>query len=400
MFRIHFVSAIRTLLKNRGVSIINVCGLTMGLTAFLFIMHYLFYEVSFDSFFPESKSIYRVNSDIKTGEELFYHGAKTSRALYFACKKDVPGIEANGDAYFESCLIRFEEAQLAQQSVLWVDEGFEKVFPFHLTKGTIDFTRPLTGIIAESKVAPVFGKQDPIGKIMKVNEGMPVEITGVYEDLPSNTHFTADYFISVKTWEKYGWISRSPDWNSGGFWNYIKLKPGVKIKSIEETLSKLVNTNTRRRVSERKATIFLQPVSDLHYIRGLEGEMGSQTNQKSLFFLFIIALLTILIAWINYVSLSTALASKRADEIGMRKLIGASKFHIWLQSFFETVILNLAAIILSLILYRLLLNSFARFFEIPLSQAVFPTKYVIWSLIGIAFIGVLFSSLYNTLTLI
>jgi len=185
-----------------------------------------------------------------------------------------------------------------------------------------------------------------------------------------------------------------------GFWNYIKLKPGVKIKSIEETLSKLVNTNTRRRVSERKATIFLQPVSDLHYIRGLEGEMGSQTNQKSLFFLFIIALLTILIAWINYVSLSTALASKRADEIGMRKLIGASKFHIWLQSFFETVILNLAAIILSLILYRLLLNSFARFFEIPLSQAVFPTKYVIWSLIGIAFIGVLFSSLYNTLTLI
>jgi putative ABC transport system permease protein len=76
MFRIHFVSAIRTLLKNRGVSIINVCGLTMGLTAFLFIMHYLFYEVSFDSFFPESKSIYRVNSDIKTGEELYTSPAK------------------------------------------------------------------------------------------------------------------------------------------------------------------------------------------------------------------------------------------------------------------------------------------------------------------------------------
>ena len=381
MLRIHFVSAIRTLLKNRSVSIINVCGLTMGLTAFLFIMHYLFYEVSFDSFFPESKTIYRVNSDIKTGEELFYHGAKTSRALYFACKNDVPGIEANGDAYFESCLIRFEESHLAQQSVLWVDEGFEKVFPFHLTKGTIDFTRPLTGIIAESKVAPVFGKQDPIGKIMKVNEGMPVEITGVYKDLPSNTHLTADYYISVKTWEQYGWISRSPDWNSGGYWNYIKLKPGIKIKSVEETLSKLVNTNTRRRVSERTAIIHLQPVSDLHYIRGLEGEMGSNTNQKSLFFLFVIALLTILIAWINYVSLSTALASKRADEIGIRKLIGASKFNIWLQSFFETVILNVAAIILSLVLYRILLNAFARFFEIPLSQAIFPAKYVIWSLI-------------------
>ena len=372
----------------------------MGLTAFLFIVNYLFYETSFDSFFPGSESIYRINSDIKTGDELFYHGAKTSRALYFACKKDVPGIEANGDAYFESCLIRFGESQLAQQSVLWVDEGFEKVFPFHLIKGIIDFTRPLTGIIAASKVTPVFGNQNPIGKIMKVNEGMPVEITGVFEDLPSNTHFTADYFISLTTWEQYGWISKRPDWNSGGYWNYIKLKQGVEIKSIEETLSKLVNSNSTRRVIERSATIFLQPLSDLHYIRGLEGEMGSQTNQKSLFFLFIIALLTILIAWINYVSLSTALAAKRADEIGMRKLIGASKFHIWLQSFIETALLNLAAIILSLTLYMTFLNSFAQFFEIPLSQAVFPKKYVIWSLIGVALTGILFSSIYNTMTLI
>jgi putative ABC transport system permease protein len=80
--------------------------------------------------------------------------------------------------------------------VLWLDEGFEKVFPLRLIKGSIDFTIPLTGIIARSKVSAVFGNEEPIGKIMKVNEGMPVEITGVYYDLPSNSHFTADYFIS------------------------------------------------------------------------------------------------------------------------------------------------------------------------------------------------------------
>jgi putative ABC transport system permease protein len=399
MFKIHFLSAQRTLLKNRGISIINVCGLTMGLTAFLFIIHYLFYEISFDSFFPESDSIYRINSDIKTGEEIFYHGTKTSRGLYFALKKDVPGIEANGDAYFESCLIRYEDRQLAQQRVLWVDEGFEKVFPFRFSKGVADFARPLTGIIAQSKVSGVFGNEDPIGKIMKVNEGMPIEITGVYNDLPSNTHLTADYFISVKTWENYNWISRNPDWNYNGYWNYIKLSPGIDLKTMEKTITDLVNTNTTRRVNQRTATIFLQPLSDLHYIRGLEGEMGSQTNQKSLFILFIIALLTIIIAWINYVNLSTALSSKRADEIGMRKLIGASSFHIWLQSLIETVILNLMAIILAVILYRTFLNAFANYFYIPLSQAVFPVKFVIWSLLGIALIGIIFSSIYNTLTL-
>ena len=399
MYRIHFLSALRTLLKNRGVGIINVCGLTMGLTAFLFIIHYLFYEISFDSFFPDSGSVYRVNMDTQNGSEKFYHGSKTSRGLYFACKKDVPGIDANGDAYFESCLIKYKEAQLAQQRVLWVDDGFEKVFPFNITKGNVDFTRPLTGIIAQSKVPAVFGNEDPIGKIMKVNEGMPVEITGVYDDLPSNTHLTADYFISLKTWEQYNWISRNPDWNYNGYWNYIRLKPGVNIKNMEETLTSLVNTNTARRVNQRTATIFLQPLSDLHYIRGLEGEMGSQTNQKSLFFLLIIALLTILIAWINYVNLSTALAAKRADEIGMRKLIGASGFHIWVQSFIETLILNLLALFISFILYRSLLHPFATYFEIPLSQAVFPMKYIIWSLLGISLLGIFFSSLYNTLTL-
>jgi putative ABC transport system permease protein len=399
MLKIHFLSAHRTLLKNRGISIINVCGLTMGLTAFLFIIHYLFYEISFDSFFPESNYIYRINTDIKTGEEVFYHGTKTSRGLYFALKKDVPGIEANGDAYFESCLIRYEDKKLAQQRVLWVDEGFEKVFPFKFSEGIADFARPLTGIIAQSKVSGMFGKEDPVGKIMKVNEGMPIEITGVYDDLPSNTHLEADYFISVKTWENYNWISRNPDWNFNSYWNYIKIKPGVSINNLEKTLTDLINTNTTRRLAQRTATVSLQPLSDLHFIRGLEGEMGAQTNQKSLFILFIIAILTIIIAWINYVNLSTALAAKRADEIGMRKLIGASGLHIWLQSFIETVILNFMAVLLSVILYCAFLNAFANYFEIPLSQAVFPIKYVIWSLIGIAIIGIIFSSIYNTLTL-
>ncbi len=195
----------------------------------------------------------------------------------------------------------------------------------------------------------MFGNDDPIGKIMRVNEGMPVEITGVFDDLPSNTHLTADYFISLKTWEQYGWISRNPDWNYNGYWNYIKLSPGVNLKTMEETLTDLVNANITQRVTQLKTTISLQPLSDLHYIRDLEGEMGSQTNQKSLIFLFIIALLTIIIAWINYVNLSTALATKRADEIGMRKLIRVLHFISGLQSFIETMILSVLVMLFTII---------------------------------------------------
>jgi|WetSurMetagenome_2_1015567.scaffolds.fasta_scaffold00002_120 putative ABC transport system permease protein len=399
MIKIHFLSAQRSLRKNRSIAIINICGLTLGLTAFIFILHYLFYELSFDSFFPGSSSVYRINSDIKTGEEVFYHGTKTSRGLYFALRNEVPGIATNGDAYFESCLIRFAERQAARQRVLWVDEGFEKVFPLHFIKGTADFTRPLTGIIARSKVPVLFGLEDPVGKIMKVNEGMPVEITGVFDDLPSNTHLTADYFISLKTWEHYNWISRNRDWNYNGYWNYVKLSPGVDLKAMEETLTRLVNTNTSERVSQRKSIITLQPLSDLHFVRGLDGEMGSQTNPKSLIVLSVIALLTIIIAWINYVNLSTALAAKRADEIGMRKLIGASGLHLWLQSFIETAILNIVVLLFTIILYRILLNPFALYFKVPLSQAVVPVRYVFISLVAVLLLGILLTSLYNSVTL-
>src|ERR1019366_113959 len=113
-------------------------------------------------------------------------------------------------------------------------------------------------------------------------------------------------------------ISKDPDWNWNGYWNYVKLKPGVTPQRMEETLTNLVNSNTNKGNNTHKSKVFLQPLSDLHYFRGLEGEMGSQTNQRSLFILFVIALLTILIAWINYVNLSTAMSSKRAHEIGMR----------------------------------------------------------------------------------
>ena len=399
MFKIHLLSAIRTLLKSKSVNIINICGLTIGLTAFLLITHYLVYEVSFDTFFPESSRIYRVNMDIRNGSDLFYHGAKTSRGVYFSCKDGIPGISEYGDAYFESCLVRYEDVQLAEQRILWVDKGFENVFPFRMVRGTIDFENPLKGIISLSKVQPLFGNEDPIGKIMRVNEGMTIEVTGIYEDLPANSHLTADYFVSIPTWEYYRFISRGPSWNYNGYWNYIKTDPGINIANLEQTLSEIINQNSYRDNDLRKSTVFLQPVKDLHYIRGLEGELGSQTSQKSLYFLLVIAILTIVIAWINYIDLSTALSVKRADEIGMRKLIGASGFHLWIQSFIEIIFINLIAVIISYLLYRLLIIPFAGYFDIPLKQAYVPAKYIVIGLVSVTLIGIFFSSIYNTFTL-
>lgn len=159
----------------------------------------MLYEFSFDRFIPDSNQVYRVNFKIEKEAETVYNGAKTPRALYFALKTDVPEIEAHTVTYFEKCLVSYKEISFANQDVLWVEDGFEKVFPLEMSHGVADYSLPRAGIISETAAKAYFGNENPIGEIIGINQGMPIEITGVFKDLPSNTHFSAQYFASIKT---------------------------------------------------------------------------------------------------------------------------------------------------------------------------------------------------------
>ena len=209
MIKIIFLSAVRSLLKYKQISLINILGLVFGFTSFLFTIHYIIYEFSFDSFIPKSENVYRINLELKKEGETIYKGAKSPRGLYFAIQNEIPEVEANGVAYFEKCLVSFEEINFANQDVLWVSEDFENVFPLEMIEGVADYSRPRTGTISETAAKALFRNQNPIGKIMKVNQGMPIEITGIFKDLPSNTHLTAQYFASIKTWVEMEAIGES-----------------------------------------------------------------------------------------------------------------------------------------------------------------------------------------------
>ena len=198
MLRIIFISAFRSLLKYKHMSVINLIGLIAGLTSFLFAVHYILFEFSYDSFFQKSENVYRVNLEVQKEGQSIYHGAKTPRALFFAMKREIPEIEANGLAYFEKCLVSYQDRNIANQDVLWVSEDFEKVFPLEMIEGVADYSRPRTGVISATRAKALYGNENPIGKIMGVNQGMPIEITGIFKDLPPNTHLQAQYFVSVK----------------------------------------------------------------------------------------------------------------------------------------------------------------------------------------------------------
>lgn len=401
MLRIHFLSALRALLKNRAVAFINIAGLAISLTAFIFILHYYLYERSFDTFFNGSEQVFRVNLTIdKNGQQLF-NGAQTPRALYFAAKEQIPEVEANTITYFESCLIRVNNQSFNSQPVLWVDEGFDKVFSLQFEQGKADFKRPLTAIVSSLKAKSLFGKENAVGKIIKVNEGMPVEVTGVYTELPANTHLNADYFISLKTFVHYGWIAATGDWTGNNWWNYLRLKPGCSFKAVEQKLDAIGGSNMLFLKEKGQTAHFsLQPLKEVHYLSGLTGEFGAVTNKQSLYNLLFLGIFIIVIAWINLVNLSTARAEKMKFELGVKKILGAAKWHLWLQSFFECLLINAIAFAISFFIYRILLGSFAQLFSLPFSNAYVPLRQLIWYLVIVFIAGIIFSSLSGTFNII
>jgi putative ABC transport system permease protein len=400
MLKLIFLSAFRGLLKYKSITVINLLGLVLGITSFLFIQHYLLFEFSSDGFFPKPGNVYRVNLEIEKAGERIYNGAKTSRGLYDALKKDIPEVEANGISYFEKCFLKYEKASFANQDVLWVDEGFEKVFPMEMVAGKADYSRPRAGIVSQTMAKALFGNENPIGKIVGINQGMPMEVTGVFKDLPSNSHLNAQVFATIKTWVEMGAISTAGSWRDDSWWNYVRLKKGASAELVAEKINQLSKTHMDfLREDNRKAHFWLQPLSDLHFISGIDGEMGAHTNRTSLYNLIAIALITLIIAWINYANLAMTHSEARSQQIRMRKLIGAANIHLWQQSLAESIILNVSALILSLALYFIFLPAFAGIFSIPIAGAHVPTFYMFVLSAGIITTGILLSSLYHSVAL-
>lgn len=142
--------------------------------------------------------------------------------MFYAIREEIPEVEANGCAYFEKCQVLFEDTYYANQDILWVSEDFENVFPLQMVKGIADYSKPRLGIISETAAKALFHDTDPVGKIMIVNGEKHIEITGIFSDLPSNTHLTAQYFVSYKTWIEMDVMNNRADWSGGGWWNYIR----------------------------------------------------------------------------------------------------------------------------------------------------------------------------------
>jgi len=399
MLRNYFKIAFRNFRKQKLFSLINLFGLTVGLSCFLLIALYIFDELTYDRFHKNADSIYRV-IETKTSAD-----GKESRVVSVAAniatrsKKDFPEV---ADATRFSMLGRTNVSNPENDKVFYEDYSFSdasflKIFDFPLLDGDRNtaLVEPHSVVLTDETALKIYGKKDVVGKALTTDgDSIPYKVTAVIS-IPDNSHLKFHLLFSESTLNASQRMMdfMTNDWSSNSFVTYLLLK-NKNAQQTANSIGQLVKSN-RKEGEGGKSNFALQPLKDIHfYSTGFDGNTDKAGNITHMYVFGIVALFVLLIACINYMNLTTARFAGRSKEIAVRKVAGASRKNLIRQFLTEASLLTFTALILSLGIVKLVLPRFNAFTEKQLSFG-FNTDYRIWlGVFGIAILVGLLSGIY------
>jgi putative ABC transport system permease protein len=356
MLKNYLKIAFRNISRHKGYTFLNVAGLAIGIAACLLIALYVRNELSYDTYHTAADRLYRVAIDIqtKTGNRVF---AQTSAPLAAALQRDFPQVEkATRLSKQSNQLVTYgPEKNFYENNFYLADPSIFEVFSLPLLKGNAQTALNLPGtlVITAELAKKYFGNAEPLGKILKVNNE-PFEVTGVLQSLPYNSHLKMDLITSLATWEKQDWYKKdvADNWHSTMFYTYIKAKEQVNIPVFEKQVVNAADKYVREQIKDWGFGYhyFLQPVKAIHLHSQLKDEAQVPGNAINVYILMVVAVLIILIASLNYINLTTAQSANRAKEVGVRKVIGATKRPLMIQFLCESLLLTFMALLLALVI--------------------------------------------------
>ena len=364
MLRNYLRVALRNLSKNPSSTLINVIGLGTGLVCFILIILFVKDELSYDRFHKAPEQVFRVVKDFVNDDKSRIPDATTPPALAPAMQKDLPEV-AQVTRLFPSWgaryLFKVGDKKMNEQGVMRVDSNFFEVFTFPFLKGNKQsaFAQARSIILTAKSAKKYFGDDDPIGKTITVDAGggtdYPVIVTAVLKDVPLNSHFSFDFLIPLK----FGNVDLSTDWGWYNFYTYVRLKPGVNPKSFESKLQPLF----KKYQPDNTNIFYSQALTDIHLDSRLKWELGNNGDRSYVHIMLAIAIFVIIIAGINYINLATARSSKRAKEVGIRKVAGAHRTLLMGQFLCESVIIVFCSLIVSIVAAALILPFFNQLMD-------------------------------------
>lgn len=348
---VHFVKVIfRYLTRKMFFTCLNIAGLAIGLASCIVIYLFAVNEVSYDQFHRDSNRLYRVLRQSSING-MPYNIGVTAAPFAPALQQDFSGhIEATTRALPFSSLFTYEDKSFLEEELLLADSNFFEVFSYPLYRGDpSSVLRTGNGIvISKSLSEKYFGSEEPVGKIIRLDDQYDMIVTGVLDDLPGNTHLRFDAVGSINIAEEEDWYS---DWWGNAFYTYVKLyhqaDPTVLKKAFPEFMEKYFGDDFQRQGS--KVGLTLESLQDIYFNNDTRYENNVMHGDRRHVFIFgSVGILLLLLAAINYINLATAQASSRAKEVGIRKTLGSGKGTVAFQFLAESLLLAVLSMVLAI----------------------------------------------------
>src|SRR5690554_2459349 len=370
MWKNHFTLALRNLLRSKTFSAINILGLAIGIAICLVIVLFIKNELAYDDFHEKADRIVRVvfRGSVQ-GEEM--NEAHVMPPVAEALLAEYPEVEAaTRMRRMGYPKVSFGDKSFRNHRAAFVDSNFFQVFTFPLAKGdpATALKEPHTLVLSESTAERYFGEEDAMGKELWMNEGRDLfVVTGIMEDMPLHSHFHFDLIVSMATFPE----ARNPSWMVSEFYTYLVMPPKYDYRLLEEKLPTVTEkyigpqlqeawgiTFDQFRQAGNDIGLFLQPLQSIHLYSDMRGELGANGDVQYLYIFGAVAAFMLLIACINFMNLSTASASRRAKEIGVRKTLGSGPRQLVAQFLTESIFLSYLALVIAVLLMKLALPVF------------------------------------------
>lgn len=399
MFKSFHKISFRNLVRQKGYSIINLSGLTLGLTVGFTIFLYIFNELSYDNYHKNPEQIYRVSIKGNLGD-MPIDVAVTPGVLGQNLKKDMPEVKSYTKFEYQTNdhLFSAGENKFYENHLVFADNYFSDIFAIQFIYGDQQraLLNPYSMVLTKSVSDKLFPGINPVGEQVKLNNNAYYNITGVIEDLPDETHLPINVIASFETLVRENGTRILEEWGSLMYYTYIRLYPGVNLEAFKEKLSLYINHKMRDDLGETNINLYpyLQNVKEIHLQSNILGELATNGEMSYIYILMAIAIGILFIAGINFMNLSTARSSNRAKEVSIRKIYGASKWQLIIQFLGESVFLSMISCVISMSLIELILPVFNNLTSINIQLNYSDDGLILLFFLSIAFIFGIFSGSY------
>ncbi|MBO6659631.1 MULTISPECIES: ABC transporter permease [Roseivirga] len=402
MLKNHIFIAFRNFKKKKAFTLINVLGLTVGMTVCLLILAYAKYELSYDRYHSNAPDIYRVSVDLYSGDVLNTRDAQCYPAVGQMAVDNFPEIEAYAMArHYGRMLLKRDEIAFNEDRLYFANQSWLEVFDAPAIYG--DLNSALDGpdkiVLTESAAKKYFGDSNPVGEKLGVVPGggqVVMQVTAVIKDVPKNSHLTYDVLISWESGVKHlGW--EYAEWNANNEFMYLLANQDID-NSFQHKLNATYFELTEK-FEDRGDSLAVQALTDIHLYsdKSFEAEVNGDVTIVNI--LLIVAAFVLLVAWVNYINLSTAKSLERAKEVGVRKVLGTTRGTLVFQFLMESFIINLLALVLTFTCLQGVLPLFNSFSSLDLEINLFNDEQLLWQVALFYIIGSLASGLYPAFVL-